>query len=35
MTLDPETIPPSARQLVSLAQRWAIGDDVDREAAAR
>ena len=32
MPLDPEHVPPSARQLIALAIRWAIGDDYDREA---
>jgi hypothetical protein len=33
MPIDPERVPASARHLVSLVGRWAIGDDYDREAA--
>ncbi|MBC7975525.1 MAG: hypothetical protein H7138_11125 [Myxococcales bacterium] len=28
--LDPEQVPPDLRQLVPLAERWGIGDDVER-----
>jgi hypothetical protein len=33
MSFDPEAVPESARQLIALAEVWAIGDDYDREAA--
>ena len=32
-TLDAENVPADLRHLVPLAQRWGIGDDVDRNAA--
>jgi hypothetical protein len=30
--LDPERLPPDLRQLVPLVEKWAVGDDVEREA---
>jgi hypothetical protein len=30
--LDPEQVPADLRQLVPMAERWGIGDDVDRNA---
>jgi hypothetical protein len=33
MPIDAERVPASARHLIPLAGRWAIGDDYEREAA--
>jgi hypothetical protein len=35
MTLEPDRIPGSARSLLAVAERWAIEDDYEREAAVR